>query len=531
MNRRLLWFTSAYLAAVAALVALFAVVKPSRVPLDQVYMPSIATVPDAAAPGATVRTLIDDLRSPRGRLFLDAIAPSESGALWLSLAVALVVGFDFTRPRSPRNFDLLLILLPGVLFYHSMGFFATLQQPAYLRLLDWVFCAVFVANLALVARAIQRAQAPLADPWQPSLPVRPLIALAVLLLSLDVVIALVRPPDDAGYFVNLGAQRLRERGLLPYGDPLLDGSPGAAYGPLMYLAHVPFQWLIDPWVSNAVSPDLPALSEHGSYLVPSDLATKACTIAFHLVGVLALWVAARRLAGERAAWGVVALYCGSLAVLGVGGDVDQVTGMSFVSHIAPASAVLIALALAPRPAGAGVALGIGAGLGFYPAFMAPAWIGHYWRDRRQLMWFLMGFAATGVVVMAMVVLLSRAAPGRTLIGTFLWDTFGHHTDPSGYGRSPFGFWGQRGPVRSWFMQPLAGGSGFTSPAFLIFVGFNVWMFFVTRRRSVAALALASAAVAVGATLIKIHPTGSYLAWFYPLLLVGHFAWPPAERPD
>ena len=35
--------------------------------------------------------------------------------------------------------------------------------------------------------------------------------------------ALVREPDDVGFFVNLGAQRLRERGAFPYGDPLLTG--------------------------------------------------------------------------------------------------------------------------------------------------------------------------------------------------------------------------------------------------------------------------------------------------------------------
>jgi hypothetical protein len=39
----------------------------------------------------------------------------------------------------------------------------------------------------------------------------------------------------------------------------------------------------------------------------------------------------------------------------------------------------------------------------------------------------------------------------------------------------------------------------------------------------AALALASAAVAIASALVKIHATGTYLAWSYPLLLLGHFA--------
>ena len=69
--------------------------------------------------------------------------------------------------------------------------------------------------------------------------------------------ALVRTPDDAGYFVNLGAQRLRERGRLPYGDPLLTGTPGAAYGPVLYAAHVPFQVMVSPQPVNTRSTPQP----------------------------------------------------------------------------------------------------------------------------------------------------------------------------------------------------------------------------------------------------------------------------------
>jgi hypothetical protein len=45
------------------------------------------------------------------------------------------------------------------------------------------------------------------------------VALAIVTLGLNLTLALVRPPDDAGWFVNLGAQRLRERST-PHGDPL-----------------------------------------------------------------------------------------------------------------------------------------------------------------------------------------------------------------------------------------------------------------------------------------------------------------------
>jgi hypothetical protein len=49
--------------------------------------------------------------------------------------------------------------------------------------------------------------------------------------------------------------------------------------------------------------------------------------------------------------------------------------MTFVSHIVPAAATLVAFACLPSPALAGVALAISTGAGFYPAFMVPAWVG------------------------------------------------------------------------------------------------------------------------------------------------------------
>ena len=72
---------------------------------------------------------------------------------------------------------------------------------------------------------------------------------------MNVVTGLASPPDDAGFYTNLGAQRLRERGKFPYGDPLLTNSAGAGYGPLLYLAHLPFQFLLDPTPLNSAAAD------------------------------------------------------------------------------------------------------------------------------------------------------------------------------------------------------------------------------------------------------------------------------------
>jgi hypothetical protein len=219
-------------------------------------------------------------------------------------------------------------------------------------------------------------------------------------------------------------------------------------------------------------------------------------------------------------------------VLGIGGETYFIGGMTFVSHIAPAAVCLAAFAAIDRPGLAAVLLTTSAGVGFYPAFLAPAWLGFYWDRPTARRRFLTLLAVSGAILTVAVLALSRSAGGRGLIGTILWDTFGHHTDPEGYGFSPFSFWGQRGGIRGWLMAPLIGTSGMTTPAFLAFVAFACGAFALARRRSAPALALVSAAVIIGANLLKIHPTGTYVAWFYPFLLIGFLlgASPEPARP-
>jgi hypothetical protein len=70
------------------------------------------------------------------------------------------------------------------------------------------------------------------------------------------------------------------------------------------------------------------------------------------------------------------------------------------------------------------------------------------------------------------------------------------------------------------MRPLIGGSGLTAPALVLFYSFALSCFFLARRRGQHALALLSAAVVIGANVVKIHSTGTYVSWFYPFLLLG-----------
>ena len=491
--------------------------------LREVYTPSFARVPPRDDLPTTIAGLRADLAKSEGQLLLSRLPPDQSGVLWLALLITLLVAFNFDRLRDRRNIDLCLFLALGVVMFNIMGFFPAFAIPRYWVLLDAVFCAVVLLNLTLLVRAFLRAGSAPAKPWTPNVARRPLVAVAIVLLTCDALAALTRRPDDAGWFINLGAQRLRERGTLPYGDPLLTGTAAAAYGPILYLAHVPFQFAVAPRLinaSNASSSDHP-LDDASPYYLPPLLATKLCTIALHLLAVFALFRAGRRLANSSAAaWAIVALYCGSAFVLGVGGITEFIGGMTFVSHIGPTALALAAFACLGRPAIAGALLAIAGGAGFYPFFFAPAWAGYYWNRRPELTRFVAGFVVAAVLIGIATIALSRPARGRDRIGTIVHDTLGHHTDPQGYGASPFGFWGQREGVRRWLSQPLAGGSGLTAPMFLAFVALALASFVRARGRSATRLALITGAIAIGASLLKVHPTGTYVAWAYPFLLIG-----------
>jgi hypothetical protein len=487
--------------------------------LDSVYMPTFPAVPPAASTAETLRTLSDDWRNGTARTFVADLMSMQGLLAAVSLVVMIVVGWSFTRSPGSRNLELILLFASGAIFFDVMRFFGVMRSAVYLRLLDWVFTAVVAVGLLLIARAVYRVRRPATGRWTPNLQTPMLAVLAVVLLCANLWIVLARTSDDAGFFVNLGAQRLRERGRLPYGDPMLTGTPGAAYGPLLYAAHVPLQILLAPQGVNRVSP--PRLDPAaGPYYLPPARATQLAVAIFHLLGIGALFVAARRMTDVRSALALVCLYASSLAVLGIGGPEDQVAGLTFVSHIAPAAMTLTAVAALHRPALSGVLLVLSAGIGFYPAFMGPAWLGFYWNDPVKRRRFVTAVCLTAAVVSLSVYALSRPAEGRTRLGTIMYDTFGHHTDPAGYGSSPFGFWGQRGGIRHVLSSPTVGTSGLTSPAWLMFAAFLGWTFFLARGRRAAELALLAGAIAVGATLIKPHATGTYLAWFYPLLLLG-----------
>jgi hypothetical protein len=515
-----------YVAACALVCLTIAGCAPvEKVPLKGLYTPHYAAPPPHEPDLVSLGKLPERLGWTDGSALSSPLLTNQRLVLLTSFAVMLLVAFDFRHPRNPRNVDLLLMQAVGWCFYDILGFLDRLHDPTSRNYMDWVFTAIVILTMTLLVRSVVRMPRRSESPWRPRFSNGILAAIASGLLAADIATALAYPPDDAGYFINIGGQRLRERGTLPYGDPLLTASPAAAYGPLLYAAHIPFQLALSPEPVNKESPDRPPVEKADVYFLPPLAATKLCVVAFHLLGVAALFVAARRLGGSATAWSLVALYCGSAFVLGVGDGDYAIGGMTFASHIAPAAVTLLAFALLHRPPWSGVALAASIGVLFYPVFMVPAWLGYYWNDRQQRNRFLLGFGVTSLLIAGSVLLLSRPAHGRGLVGTVLYDTIGHQESPEAYGSSPFGFWGQRDGWRAWAMAPLASGQSMTRPVVLVFFCFAASLFFVAQRRTAAQLALIVAAVAMGAELWKIHATATYVAWYYPFLLIGWFCDP------
>lgn len=482
--------------------------------------------PPLASPGETLAGVWSDLRGASGRAFLLEMLPTQSAVLWIALIVAVTVAADFRRPGHPRNLELLALLALGLLLFNVMNFFDHLVDPIYFRVMDWVFGAVMGVSLALGAMALWRVWHPHLARWRPNLGVGPLVALTGLLLTLNLVIAIVRPPDDAGFYTNLGAQRLRETGRLPYGDPLLSGSAGSGYGPLIYAAHLPFQYLLGPVGHNRTDLTRDDIAAGATYYLPPILATQMATVAFHVIGVTALLVIGRRLGGERQAWGLAALYCGSAYVMGVGGSREMIGGITFISHIAPAAVSLAAFAALTRPMLAGALLVAAAATVFYPVLFVPAWLGHYWRRRAEARQFLAGLVLAALIIGLPVLALSQPLPGRSLVGTIVSETVGHHQGTDTYGLSPFGFWGMRTGVRAALREPLVPGQFTTSPMFLLTVIPAALLFFVARGSTPQQLALITAVLGILAQWSKVHGTGVYVNWYYPFLLIGLFACRP-----
>ena len=411
-------------------------------------------------------------------------------APWLWIPLCLLFLAPFVDPRRPfrlLRLDLLVLLAFGVshFFFNrgELGVSVPLVAPVLLYLL---------VRLAVAGFRGRERRAPLIPLASRKWLVIGLVFLVALRIGLNVVDSEV---IDVGYAGVIGADRIAD------GDPLYgpgfsaEVGRGDTYGPVNYLAYLPFEQVM-PWSGSWDG--LPAA--HGA------------AIAFDLLTLGGLLLLGRRMRpGQEGrtlglafgwAW---ATYPYALFALQANSN-DGLVSLFVV-------AALLALTLGPRSSvlGRGVAVGLGAAAKFAPLVLAPLMAAgtgeRRWRD-------LVPYALALAASIAVVTLLFLPDGGLRE----LYDrTLGYQA-----GRpSPFSPWGLEPALAP--VQSIVKG---------VAVALALLVFFVPRRRTLVQVAALGAAVLVALELAATHWFYLYVAWFAPLALVAFLGElrPPMAEP-
>jgi Glycosyltransferase family 87 len=406
--------------------------------------------------------------------------------VWIPLCVAFLLPFlDPRRPFRPLHLDLAVLLAFGAshVFFNrgEIGVSVPLVYPILLYLL---------ARMLWIG-ARPRGRGERLVPWLPIA----WVALATVFLvafrvGLDVVDSNV---IDVGYAGVVGADRIADGDEL-YGPGFAeDVGHGDTYGPLTYLAYVPFEQVL-PW--SGEWDELPA--------------ARGAAIAFDLLTLLGLLALGLRLRPGRAgrelgialayAW---AAYPYAAFALQTNSN-DTLVGLCTV-------AAMLGLTLAPARRGLsaaarGAAVALGAAAKFAPLALAPLFaLADRGPTRRATVRSALVFAAALAVVLdaAFLPFLPDGGPRE------LYDrTVGYQASRG----SPFSVWGQ-----------IDSGETLRAIATVAAIALAVAVAFVPRRRAPVQVAALGAAVLIAVQLAASHWFYLYVVWFAPLVLVAVFA--------
>jgi Glycosyltransferase family 87 len=396
---------------------------------------------------------------------------------WIWLPLCLLFLAPFVDPRRPlRLLHLDLLALLG--FSASLFFFNKAEIELSVGLIYPVLAYVFVRMLIAGFRPNETR-----DRLIPHAPRGLLIAGIVALVAFHTAyIATEGKVIDVGLAGVIGADRLTS-GEDVYGEGASSGMPirGDVYGPVNYLAYVPFE-LAFPW--SGQWDDVPA--------------ARAAALGFELLTALALFGLGRRLrpGTEGATLGVALAYAWLAYPFTM-----YTLGSSFNDGLVALLVVCCLLLVTSAPArGATSAL---AGLSkFGPLILAPLFAaGNGDRRTRPLALFAIGFLVTAAVV---TIPLLPDGGFRELYDRSL----GYQASRG----SPFSVWGQAPSLD--FLQTVAKVAA---------VALAVAFFFEPGRRSTVQLAALGAALLIAVQVTANHWFYPYAVWFGPLVLIAVFA--------
>lgn len=390
--------------------------------------------------------------------------------VFLPLCLIFLLGLvDWRRLWRVANLDLLVLLGFGVSHY----FFNRAEIGVSVPL-------VYPVLLYLLGRSLWIGLRGRGEGLRPVWPVAWMIVAALFLMGFRVGLNVADSGAiDVGYAGVVGADRIA------HGEPIYDNFPGDVssgdtYGPLNYLAYVPFE-AIWPW--SGEWDDLPAA--HGAAIL-FDLAVFTFLI---LLGI-------RIRPGPEGQRLAATLAFGWAAYPYTAYALESNSNDSLVAAL-----LLATLYFAAKPLARGALLATAVWTKFVAAPLAPMYL-TFERRRLAMLLYLGGFAAVTVAVL----LWPAIDPG---LRTFYDRTIGIQAGRD----SPFSIWGQTSlePLRVALLVGLA--------------GLSLLLAFVPRRKSLAQLAALSAAQLILLQLTLHHWFYLYIVWFYPLLLIGLAASP------
>lgn len=400
---------------------------------------------------------------------------------WIWLPLCLLFLAPFVDPRRPlRLIHLDLVALIG--FSASLFFFNKAEIGLSVGLVYPMLAYVFLRMLAAGFRPAETR-----DRLLPLAPRGLLVAGIVALVAFHTAyVATQGKVIDVGLAGVIGADRLTH-GEDVYGEDFSKGLPpssdvrGDVYGPVNYLAYVPFE-LAFPW------------SGHWDEVSGA----RAAALGFELLTALALFMLGRRLrAGPEGATLGIALTYAWLAYP----FTMYTLGSSFNDSLV-ALLVVCCLLLLSTPPARGAASALTGLTKFGPLLLAPLFAaGHGDRRARPLIVFALTFLVTAAIV---TIPLLPDGGFRELYDRSL----GYQASRG----SPFSVWGQAPSLHA--LQTVSK---------VLVVGLGALLFFVPRRRTTTQVAALAAALLIAVQVTANHWFYPYVVWFTPLVLVALFA--------
>jgi hypothetical protein len=380
--------------------------------------------------------------------------------VWIPLTILFIAPFfDWRRPFRMLHLDLLVLAAFGV----SVAFFNDAQIGISVPIAYPLLAYLLGRALWIGLRR---------DRPRPGLrllvPVQVLAIAVVFLIGFRIALNVMSSNViDVGYAGVIGADRIAD-GTRLYGTFPKDNEHGDTYGPVNYVAYVPFEQI---WPWSGTWDDLPAA--HGA------------SVVFDLACLLLLFLVGRRVRGPDLgvtlayAW---AAYPFTLYAMNCNVN-DALVG----------ALVLCALLSASAPLRRGVFVALAGMAKFAPLALGPLYITQTNRRVR----FAVGMGI--VLALSFVFVLAYGDPR-----TFFDRTLGFQASRG----SPFSIWGLRGWTTAQTIVQIAG------------VLLAVAVAFLPRRRDIIGLAALSAAVMIGLQLGITHWFYLYIVWFYGPLMVA-----------